>query len=188
LIPFQLIHELKTQVSPTIPNLVLSDIRGGSMSRISSSKTIWRLAALGLLLLSSLGPWFADTHPATAERCLAPLVYVGNGYCACLITLISLFTSAGNWVEWLGIPPLLPFLFTALYFLGGNHRFLWYFHLAGWFLIAIYTLFWFIIGWSAGQRLFLWGAGLCAAAAIALLAWEILTAKRQPELDLLPTQ
>ena len=40
------------------------------MSRISISKTIGRLAALGLLLLSSLGPWFIDIHPATEEGVL----------------------------------------------------------------------------------------------------------------------
>ncbi len=154
------------------------------MSRIGTSKTIGRLAALGLLLLSSLGPWFADTHPATEETCTAPLVWVGNGHCACLITLISFYKALPDTVEWLGIPPLLPILFTLLFSLGGNHRSLWYFHLTGWFLIAIYTLFWFVIGWSSGQRLFLWGAGLCSVAAISLLAWEILTAKHKPGQEL----
>lgn len=154
-----------------------------SMSRISLSKTIWRLAALGLLLLSSLGPWFADTHPATEATCTAPLVWVGNGHCACLITLISVYQAAPDYVEWLGLPPLLPILFTLLFFLGGNHRFLWYFHLTGWFLVAAYSLFWFFVGWSSGQELFLWGAGLCGAVAVSLLVWEILTAKHQPDQD-----
>jgi hypothetical protein len=151
------------------------------MSRISISKTIWRLAGLGLLLLSSLGPWFADTHPATEETCTAPLVWVGNGYCACIISLVSFYKTIGDWEEWLGIPLLLPILFTLLYFLGGNNRFLWYLHLTGWFLVAVYSLFWFFVGWSSGQELFLWGAGLCGAVAVSLLAWEIRTAKHQPD-------
>ena len=156
------------------------------MSRISNSKTTWRLAALGLLILSSLGPWFADTHPATEETCTAPLVWVGNGYCACIVSLVSFYKEIGDWEEWVGIPPLLPILFTLLYFLGGNHRFLWYLHLTGWFLLALYSLFWFFLGRSAEQGLFLWGAGLCGALAILFLTWEILTAKHQPNKELIP--
>lgn len=151
------------------------------MSRISNSKTVIRLAALGLLLLSFLGPWFADTHPATEETCTAPLVWVGNGYCACIVSLVAFYKTIGDWEEWVGIPPLLPIIFTLLYILGGNHRFLWYLHLTGWFLIALYALFWFFLGWSAGQGLFLWGAGFGGAVAISLLAWEILAAKHHPK-------
>jgi hypothetical protein len=156
------------------------------MSRVSILKTIGRLAALGLLLLSSLGPWFADTHPATEATCTAPLVWVGDGYCACLISLIPHYrqVSAGSIsLSWFGLPPLLPILFTLLLFLGRNHRFLWYFHLTAWFLVAVYSLFWFIVGWSSGQGLFLWGAGLCGVVAVALLAGEILIAIRQPDKD-----
>jgi len=149
------------------------------MSRISISKTIWRLAALGLLILSSLGPWFADTHPATEETCTAPLVWVGNEYCACIISLVSFYKTIGDWEEWVGIPPLLPILFTLLLFLGRNHRFLWYFHLTAWFLVALYSLFWFFLGWSSGQGLFLWGAGLGSAVAVLLLAGEILAINHQ---------
>jgi hypothetical protein len=151
------------------------------MSRISISKTTGHLAALGLLLLSSLRHWFADTHPATKKTCTAPLVWVGNGYCVCIISLASFYKTIGDWEEWLGIPPLLPILFTLLYFLGGNHRFLWYLHLTGWFLVAVYSLFWFFVGWASGQGLFLWGAGLCGAVAVSLLAWEIRAAKHQPD-------
>jgi hypothetical protein len=67
------------------------------------------------------------------------------------------------------------------FFLGGNHHFLWYFHLTRWLLVAVYSLFWFIVGWSSGQELFLWGAGLCGVVAVALLTWEIRTAKHQPD-------
>ncbi len=156
-----------------------------STSRISISKTIVRLAALGMLLLSSLGPWFADTHPATEATCTAPLVWVGNGYCACLITLISVYQAPSESIKWLSIPPLLPILFTLLLFLGRNHRFLWYFHLTGWVLVAVYSLFWFFIGWSSGQGLFLWGAGLCGVVAVSLLVWEIRTAKHPPDQELI---
>jgi hypothetical protein len=50
-------------------------------------------------------------------------------------------------------------------------------------LVAVYSLFWFIVGWSSGQELFLWGAGLCGVVAVALLAGEILIAIRQPDKD-----
>jgi len=155
-----------------------------SISRISISKTIGRLAALGLLLLSSLGPWFADTHPATEATCTAPLVWVGNGHCACLVSLIKHYrqvSTGSGFVWWLGLPPLLPILFTLLLFLGGNHRFLWYSHLTGWFLVAVYSLFWFFIGRAGNQGLFLWGAGLCGIVAVSLLAWEIRTGIHQPD-------
>src|SRR5512139_2307435 len=135
------------------------------MSRVSL-KTPGRLAGLLLLVVATLGPWFVDTHPATEETCTAPLVWVGNGYCACIVSLVSFYKTIGDWEEWVGIPPLLPILFTLLYFLGGNHRFLWYLHLTGWFLLALYSLFWFFMGWSSGQGLFLWGAGLCGAVAV----------------------
>ena len=148
------------------------------MSRVSILKTIGRLAALGLLLLSSLGPWFADTHPATEATCTAPLVWVGNGHCACFVSLISFYEAAPNYVEWLGIPPLLPILFTSLLFLGRNHRILWYFHLTAWFLVAVYSLFFFIINLPLIKFLFLWGSGLCGTVAVLLLAWEILIARR----------
>ncbi len=158
------------------------------MSRITISKTTGRLVALGLLLLSSLGPWFADAHPATEATCIAPLVWLGGGHCACLVTLFDHYRQVSGFIWWIGIPPMLPILFTLLLFLGGNHRFLWYFHLTGWFLIAVYSLFWFIIGWSwlilnwpSIKALNLWGAGLCGAVAVSLLIWEIRTGKRQPD-------
>ncbi len=154
-----------------------------SLSRISTSKTFGRLTALGVLFLSSLGPWFADTHPATPETCAAPLIWVGNGYCACQVSLFVHFRQviAGSGFAWyFGLPPLLPILFTLLLFLGRNHRLLWYFFLAGWILAAIYSLFWFFIGRAGNQGLFLWGAGLYGLAAVLLLAWEIWTAKHRP--------
>lgn len=150
------------------------------MSKMSDSKNIRRLAALGLLFLSSLGPWFRDTHPATQEACTAPLVWVGNGFCACILSLASFYQTIGDWEEWVGIPPLLPILFTLLYLAGGNHRFLWYLHLTGWFLLALYSLLWFFLGSSPGKGLFLWGAGLAGALAISLVAWEIRIAIHQP--------
>ncbi len=153
-------------------------MKRSGMPRIRDNKAMIRLTALGLLILSGLGPWFADTHPATEETCTAPLVWVGNGHCACIISLVSFYKDIGNWEEWVGIPPLLPILFTFLYFLGGNHRFLWYFHLTGWCLVALYALFWFFVGWSSGQELFLWGVGLSGALAVLLVAWEVLSRVR----------
>jgi hypothetical protein len=59
------------------------------MSRVSILKTIGRVIALVLLLLSSMGTWFTDSHPATAESCIAPLVRVGNGHSNCLVSLVA---------------------------------------------------------------------------------------------------
>jgi hypothetical protein len=175
------------------PNSRFSVMRRGSLSQISISKTIGRLVALGLLLLSSLGPWFADAHPATEATCTAPLVWLGGGHCACIVSLINVYMDKSvGFVWWAGLPPLLPILFTLLLFFGRNHRFLWYFHLTGWFLIAVYSLFWFIIGWAwliyswpSNKALNLWGAGLCGAVAVLLLTWEIRAVKRQPNQDLI---
>lgn len=150
------------------------------MSSVRNPQAMIRLAALGLFILTSLGPWFADTHPATEETCTAPLVWVGNGHCACIVSLVSFYRDIGNWEGWVGIPPLLPILFTILYLLGGKRRSLWYLYLAGWSLLALYALFWLFVGWSSGQRLVLWGAGLSGVLAILLVTWEVRTGKHQP--------
>lgn len=151
------------------------------MSRIRINQTTGRLAALGLLLLSLLGPWLAESHPATEETCTAPLFYWGDGYCACIVSIIMAFRAASAGVSslgWISLPPLLPILFTLLLFLGRNHRFLWYFHLMAWFLVAVYSLFFFIENWAL-KDLFLWGAGLGSAVAVLLLAGEILAINHQ---------
>lgn len=158
------------------------------MSRTSIGKTVARLSALGLLLFSSLGPWFADTHPATEETCTAPLIWVGDGYCACTISLMNFYKGISEGASFpfgLYIPPLLPVLFTLLLLFGKNQRFLWYFHLLAWFLVAAYSLFFFIINLTLNSPVFLWGAGICGVVAVSLLAWEIQTVKRQPDKDLI---
>lgn len=88
------------------------------MSRIIIGKTIVRLAALGLQFLSSRGPWFVDAHPATEATCTAPLVWLGDGYGACLIPLIVDYrqvSTGSGFIWWLSLPPLLPILFTLLF-------------------------------------------------------------------------
>jgi hypothetical protein len=150
------------------------------MPNIRIRKTIIRLAALGLLLLSALGPWFKDTHPSTPERCDPPLVYYGDQRCACLITLISVYPHFGSegYAWGVGVPPLLPFLSTALLLLGRDRRILWVFHLAVWFLLAVEALFFFSINLRWIQYLILWGAGLGGTLAVLLLVWEMRTARR----------
>ena len=68
------------------------------MFRASKLKTVGRVASLVFLLVAMMGPWFADSHPATEESCsrppapgLRPLVWLGGGYCACLITLKNMW-------------------------------------------------------------------------------------------------
>ena len=65
------------------------------MSQISL-KTAGRLAGLLLMVVAALEPWFVDTHPATEETCLPPLVWVGEGYCACLVSLAASLGQAAN--------------------------------------------------------------------------------------------
>ncbi len=88
------------------------------MLRVGKLKTVGRVAPLVLLLVTTMGPWFADSHPATEESCSHPLVWLGNGYCACLISLVAAIEQAakpGNSALWvLCLPPALPFLSTLL--------------------------------------------------------------------------
>jgi hypothetical protein len=154
------------------------------MSRVSRLKTIGRVASLVFLLVATMGPWFADRHPATEETCSPPLVWVGSGYCACLVSFIkSLKDSISNqnslWL--LCLPPALPVLSTLLLLLIGERRWLWVSHLIAWGLVSIYSLFFFIVGgnwdWYSHRVLILWGAGLCGVVAVAILVEETLVGK-----------
>src|SRR4030042_736575 len=102
------------------------------MLRVSTLKTVVRVASLVLLLLTTMGPWFIDSHPATEESCAPPLVWQGNGYCACLISLRAAIEQAvkpGNSALWvLCLPHALPFLSTLLLLVSGERRWLWVCH------------------------------------------------------------
>jgi hypothetical protein len=106
------------------------------MSRVSILKTVGRVAALVLLLVATMGPWFTDSRPATEESCSAPLVWLGSGHCACLVSLMAAFREAVSPGQgsllWLCLPPALPFLSTLLLLLGRERRCLWVFHLTAW--------------------------------------------------------
>jgi hypothetical protein len=174
------------------------------MSRIGI-KTVGRVAALVLLLVAMMGPWFCDSHPATEESCSAPLVWLGNGYCACLASLMSwlghAFGPGGMLAEMVSggcrrdadciannvamlivLPlPLLPFLSTLLLFVGGQRRGLWVFHLVAWGLAAaVSALLLVACLWQGEGRLRVWGAGLCVVVAVAMLVGEILAARLRP--------
>jgi NhaP-type Na+/H+ or K+/H+ antiporter len=81
------------------------------------------------------------------------------------------------------LPPVLPILFTLLLFLGIGRRFLWFFYLTAWGLVAAFSLSLFIESWYFNRALFLWRAGLCGVVAVVLLAGEILIAIRQLDKD-----
>jgi len=153
------------------------------MAGVSKLKTIGRVMALVLLLASLMGPWFADSHPSAEEACTPPLVWLGGGYCACLISLTSLieYLFSGLSSLWLlCVPPVLPVLSTLLLLLIGERRWLWASHLAAWGTAAVYSLFWFIGLWIVHRgAVFLWGAGLCGVTAVAVLAAEMWTARMQ---------
>ena len=151
------------------------------MSRVGELKTIGRIASLVLLLATMFGPWFIDSHPATAETCLPPLVWQGNGLCACLVSFIATISLAVKpehhalWV--LCLLPMLPFLSTLLLLVGGERRRLWVFHVTAWGLAAVYSLFLFVAYWYRNPALILWGAGLGGVVAVAMLVGEILVRK-----------
>ena len=152
------------------------------MSRVSILKTVSRVAALVLLLVAMMGPWFFDTHPATEESCSAPLVWLGGGHCACLVSLMAAFwvsvgSGQGSLLWLLCLPPALPFLSTLLLLLGRERRWLWAFHLAAWGLAAAFSLLLFVGSWYSHSALRLWGAGLCGVVAVVMLAGEILVAR-----------
>ncbi len=156
------------------------------MVRVTQIRTVGRAAALALLLAAAMGPWFADRHPATEETCRPPLVWIGNGYCACLVSYMAYVQdsiSGHNSIWLLCLPPALPLLSTLLLLLIGERRWLWVSHLTAWGLAAIHALFLFIVGgnwdWCSHRVLILWGAGLCGVAAVAILVLEILSKKRR---------
>ena len=150
------------------------------MLRISKLKTVARVSSLVLLLVAMMGPWFIDSHPSTEELCSPPLVWQGNGYCACLVSFMEtlrLAFSPGHHLLWLGCLPLaLPFLSTLLLILS-RKRWLWGYHLIAWGLVAIYSLFLFVGYWYRNPSLILWGAGLCGVVAIVTLIGEIMIGK-----------
>ena len=153
------------------------------MLRVSKLKTIGRVASLVFLLVATMGPWFADSHPATEETCSHPLVWLGSGHCACLVSLMACVedvTSGQSSLWWLlCLPPALPILSTLLLLLIGERRWLWVCHLTAWGLVAIYSLLLFVGNWYSHRALILWGAGLCGVVAVAILVGEILIARLQ---------
>jgi len=130
------------------------------------------------------------SHPATEESCsrppapgLRPLVWLGGGYCACLITLKEYVEGAlyGRDVMWLlCLPPTLPVLSTLLLLLIGERRWPWVSHLTAWGLVAIYALLWFVGVWYAYRGvLVLWGAGLGGVVAVTIMVVELPIARFQ---------
>ena len=120
------------------------------MFQVSTLKTFGRVVFLVFLLATTMGPWFADSHPATEESCsrpslpgLGPLVWLGDGYCACLITLKGYVENGvlyGRDVMWLLCLPLaLPVLSTLLLLLFGERRWQLIFHLSAGGIAGIYA-------------------------------------------------
>jgi hypothetical protein len=144
-----------------------------------------RVAALALLLVGLMGPWFFDSHPATEETCPPPLVWVGNGLCACLDSVMELLVRvvAGESSLWLMcLIPMLPFLSTLMLILGRGRKALWVIHVIAWGLTALFSLFFYLLGiGSADILLRIWGAGFSSLLAVAVLAGEIWAGKRWPD-------
>ncbi len=152
------------------------------MDQAGKLKTISRVVSQVFLLVSMVGPWIADSHPATEETCIHPLVWLGNGYCACLVSFMALvkvviLSQSSLWL--LCLPPMLPILSTLLLFRIGERRWLWIGHLIAWGVVSIYSFFLFFGLWYSNKALILWGAGFCGLVAFTALVEEILMARSQ---------
>ncbi len=150
------------------------------MYRVSKLKTVGRVVSLVFLLVTMMGPWFADSHPTREETCSHPLVWLGDGYCACLVSFTAfvgdvISGQSSLWV--ICLPPALPVLSSLLLLLISQRRWLWISHLTAWGLVAIYSLLLFFGLWFSNRALVLWGVGFCGVLAIAVLAGEIMVCK-----------
>jgi hypothetical protein len=160
---------------------------GEIVLRISKLRALGRIVSMVFLLAAMMGPWFADSHPAAEETCPPPLVWLGDGYCACRISFTAFVTDtiSGQSSLWFfSLPVALPPVSTLFLFLIGERRWLWVSHLAAWGISALFSLLWFFGVWFAHRGvLILWGAGFGGAAAVPILVWEILIWKRALELN-----
>jgi hypothetical protein len=147
----------------------------------ASIKTARRLAGLLLVVALAAAPWFMEEHPATEESCLPPLVWLGEGRCACLPSLVAACDQAvipGQGVAFvLLLPPALPFAATLLLLLVGERRGARAGYLAAWGLAGAYALLLFCGHWAMHRQVWLWGAGLGAVVTVAMLAGEVLAAR-----------
>lgn len=154
------------------------------MTWVGVLSTVGRVAALALLLVAMAGPWTLDIHHDQEESCSAPLVWLGDGRCACKVSLWTLVGVSLTWgnggLFWLLLLPGLPFLSTMLLLvLGGERRWPWVLHLTVWGLAFAFSIvaaagFWCQYG---ATSLRLWGIWLGAAVAGAVLVGEILAAR-----------
>lgn len=153
------------------------------MSRGNAVVNGARVMALILVLLAMAGPWTLDSHADQEDACPAPLVYLGNGRCACKISLWTLIGVSVRWgndpLFWLLLLPGLLLISTILLLLSGRPLF-WSIHLVAWGLaLALSTVAVTASWWGHGMlTLRLWGAWLCLEVAAAVLAGEVVSARR----------
>ncbi len=154
-----------------------------SLYSISALTIAGRVAALVLIIATAAGPWFTDTHPATADTCAAPLIWLGDGRCACLVSLFSALGVAATpgqaTMLWLCLLPLIPFFSTSLLLFVKEHRALWVGHLVVWGLAGAFSILLFIRIRFSYHIVWLWGAGLYGMLALAIITGEILVNRRQ---------
>jgi peptidoglycan/LPS O-acetylase OafA/YrhL len=109
-------------------------------------------------------------------------VWLGEGRCACLPSLVEAFRQATmtgqSAVFVLLLPPALPFAGTLLLLLARERRGAWAGYLTAWGLAGAYCFLLFVGHWFISHRqVWLWGAGLCGVVAVAMLAGEVLAAR-----------
>jgi len=144
-------------------------------------KTIIRAAAVLILLVAFMGPWYFDIHRATQETCPDPFVWKGGGLCTRLVSINSfvwdfITGQSKTWPDllWAMLPIsallTLPYLSTLLLFLIGEHWWLYRCHYIAWMFATIAATFFTIINWRNNQ--ILWGAGLGTVVAWGIFLWE----------------
>jgi hypothetical protein len=109
------------------------------------------------------------------------------------VSFVKVMVLAVNWgnrgLLWLLLLPLLPFLSVLLLLLGGERPWKWGFHVAASGLAAALSILFLVLFWHqyGALSLKLWGIWLSAAVAAALLAGEIVAAKKRPGREPGPT-
>lgn len=146
-----------------------------------------------LLLVAMAGPWTLDQHADEEDACPAPLVWLGDGRCACKVSLWTLIGVSVRWgndpLAWLLLLPGLPLLSTIL-LLSKRHRGPWLWHLVAWGLAFALSMVAVVASWRQHGvvALKLWGAWLCLGVATAVLAGEIVGARLRRGREAKPAQ
>jgi hypothetical protein len=165
-------------------------------------KSVWRVAALILLLVSVLGPWtYTSDGVPPAEWCRDPYILLADGHCVSLVSGGRVFAFAaavlpsmaaqlaaggdvvaGRTREFLGVLLFVvlllllvqPLVSTLLLILRGDRRSLRVYNIVAWGIAAALSGVLLALLCPSGLSLRLWGLWLYLAVAVCALALELL--------------